>query len=178
MPRPGVATPANREIRDAATSQPRPKFARLSRDPERAVRQMAARIKFMIEFFSEDGESMRVQELKRGLHAYRYSEFDDAIQFLEKRRQIVVRRVQSQGRVFRAILRRDRRTRLPDPFVFHRKKRSKRKRPPTEWFLERRQLMDAGQHSGFAEIQPWRESAYWYEKEQQEIERAEAAGSK
>jgi len=89
----------------------------------------------------------------------------------------VVRLVQPQGRVFRVILRRNRRTRLPDPFVFHRKKRSKRKRPPTEWFLERRHLMDAGQHSGFAKREPWHESAFWYEKEQEEMNQDQSAES-
>ena len=138
---------------------------------------MAARIRFLIEFLSEDGTSMRMQEIKRGLHAYRYMEFNDAIKLLEKRRQIVVRLVQPQGRVFRVILRPDRRTRLPDPFIFHRNKRSKRKRPPTDWFLERRHLMDEGRHSGFAKREPWHESAYWYEKEREEIDQTEAAGS-
>src|SRR5260370_41411608 len=49
-------------------------------------------------------------------------------------------------------------------FVFHRKKRKKRKKPPTEWFLERRHLMDAGQHEGFATTESWHESAFWIEK--------------
>ena len=133
----------------AATKQryePRPKFARLSPDPGRATKQMAARIKFLIEFFSEDGKSMRMQEIKRGLHAYRYLEFDDAIKLLEKRRQIVVRRAPGRGHVFRVTLREDSHASLPDPFVFHRKKRKRRKKPPTAWFLERGHLMDAGQH--------------------------------
>jgi hypothetical protein len=43
---------------------------------------MAARIKFLIEFFSEDGKSMRLKEVKRGLHAHRYVEFDNAIKLL------------------------------------------------------------------------------------------------
>ena len=186
MPGQRVATTTNREIRDADATETamesakpsaasRPKFARLSRDPQRAIKQMAARIKFLIEFFSEDGESMRMQEIKRGLHAYRYLEFDDAMKFLEKRRQLVIRR--ARGSVFRVILRRDHRTRLPDPFVFHRKKRSKRNRPPTEWFLERRHLMDSGQHSGFAEREPWHESAFWYEKEQEEMNQDQSAES-
>ena len=161
---PGQAVGISAEARDAAASdvknfaepsaESRPQFARLSRDPQRAVKQMAARIKFLIEFFSEDGTSLRMQEIKPQMHAYRYLEFDEAIKFLEKRKQIVIRLVQPQGRVFRVILRPDRRTRLPDPFVFRRKKRYKRKRPPTDWFLERRHLMDKGQHSGFANGNP------------------------
>ena len=126
---------------------------------------MAARIKFLIEFYSDDGRSLRMQEIKRGLHAYRYLEFDAAIKLLEKRRQIVVRRVLSHGRVFRVVLKQNSRARLPDPFVFHRVKKRKRRKPPTQWFLERRHLMDSGQHSGFGKLEPWHASAYWYEKE-------------
>ena len=37
--------------------EPRPKFARLSPNHPLAVKQMAARIKSLIEFFSEDGKS-------------------------------------------------------------------------------------------------------------------------
>ena len=85
-------------------TEPRPKFARLSRDRALAVKQMAARIKFLIEFFSEGGKSMRVQEIKRGLHAYRYLEFDNAIKLLEKRRQLVIHRVPGRGHVFRVVL--------------------------------------------------------------------------
>ena len=157
------------EVQDALAEppEPRPKFARLSRDPQRAVKQMAARIKFLIEFFSEDGKSLRMQEIKRGLHAYRYLEFDAAIQLLERRRQIVIRRVQSRGRVLRVTLKQNARAKLPDPFIYHRQKRRKRKKPPTQWFLERRHLMDAGQHQGFAAKEPWHESAYWIEKERQ-----------
>ena len=79
---PGQAVATSAEVRDATardvknfaepSAQSRPKFARLSRDPQRAIKQMAARIKFLIEFFSEDGTSLRMQEIKRGLHAYRY----------------------------------------------------------------------------------------------------------
>src|ERR1700690_4416527 len=123
----------------------RPKFARLSRNRTLAVKQMAARIRFLIEFFSEDGKSMRMQEIKRGLHAYRYLEFDEAIKLLEQRRQISIRRVKCRSHVYRVTLKQTR-TKLPDPFIFHRKKRKKRKKPPTIWFLERRHLMDAGQH--------------------------------
>jgi hypothetical protein len=148
--------------------EPRPKFARLSRDQTLAVRQMAARIKFLIEFFSEDGRSMRMQEVRRGLHAYRYVEFDDAIKLLQQGRQLVIHRMLGRGHVFRLVLKQNARAKLPDPFVCHRKKRKKRKRPPSQWFLERRHLMDAGQHEGFAQIEAWSESAYWIEKERSE----------
>lgn len=145
-------------------TEPRPKFARLSRDPDRAVTQMAARIKFLIEFFSEDGKSMRMQEIKRGLHSYRYLEFDAAIELLQRRRLAVIR-VQGRRNGFRVVLKKNPQAKLPDPFIFHRKKRKKNRRPPTQWFLEHRHLMDAGQHEGFAKTEPWHESAYWIEKE-------------
>lgn len=154
------------------TPEARPKFSRLSCDPKRAVRQVAARIKFLIEFFSEDGRSMSLQEVKRGLHSYRYLEFDDAIRLLEKRRQLVLRRVPCRGRVLRVVLKKNCGAgRLPDPFIYHRKKRKKKRKTPTAWFLENRKLMDAGQHSGFAKREPWHEGAYWYEKEQEESDR-------
>jgi hypothetical protein len=109
-----------------------------------------------------------MQEIKCGLHAYRYVEFDDAIKFLERRRQIVIWRVQSRGRVLRVGLKQNARAKLPIRLLYHRKKRRKRKKPLTQWFLERRHLMDAGQHSGFVEREPWQESTYWYEKEQEQ----------
>lgn len=92
----------------------RPKFARLSRDRPLAVKQMAARIEFLIEFFSEDGRSMRMQEVKRGLHAYLFLEFDDAIKLLEQRRPFVIHRVPGRGHVFRVVLKQNARARLPD----------------------------------------------------------------
>jgi hypothetical protein len=98
--------------------EPRPKFARLSPNRPLAVKQMAARIKFLIEFFSEDTKSMRLQEVKRGLHAYRYWEFDDAIKLLEQRRLLVIHRVPGRGHVFRVVLMQNARAKLPDPFVF------------------------------------------------------------
>ena len=148
--------------------EPRPSFARLSRDPDRAVKQIAARITFLIQFFSEDGKSMRMQEIKRGLHAYRYLEFEDAMKLLERRRLIIIRRVPGRGHVYRVTLK-ESHSALPDPFVFYRKKRKKKKKPPTTWFLERRNLMDAGKHDGFATTEPWRESAYWIEKGSEEF---------
>jgi hypothetical protein len=148
-----------------SVAEPRPKFARLSCSRPLAVKQMAARIKFLIEFFSEDGNSMRMQEVRRGLHACRYLEFDDAIKLLEQRRRLVIHRVSGRGHVSRVVLKQNARAKLPDPFVFHRKKRRKRKRPPSQWFLERRPLMDAGQHEGFSQIEAWSESAFWIEKE-------------
>jgi hypothetical protein len=163
---PVVPAPPQTEMNLA---KPRPKFARLSRDRALAVKQMAARIKFLIVFFSNDGKSMRMQEIKRGLHAYRYVEFDDAINLLEQRRQISIRRVKCRSHVYRVTLKQTR-TKLPDPFIFHRKKRKKRKKPPTTWFLERRHLMDAGQHENFGTIQPWSESAYWIEQEKTQTE--------
>jgi hypothetical protein len=161
-----VTTEIEPEIEPA--KEPRPKFSRLSRDPQRAVKQMAARIKFLIEFTSEDGKSMRMQEIKRGLHGYRYMEFDDAIKLLERRRQIVIRQVQNRGRVLRVVLKQNARAKLPDPFLYHRKKRRKRTKPPTTWFLERRHLMDAGQHGGFTTTEPWHESAYWIEQQKKD----------
>jgi hypothetical protein len=125
---------------------------------------MAARIKFLIEFFSEDGKSVRIQEVKRGLNAYRYLEFDDAIRLLEKRRQSAIHRVPGRGHVFRLVLKQNARARLPDPYCFP-SQGKKRKKAPTAWFLERRQFIDAGQHEGFATIQPWSESAYWIDQE-------------
>jgi hypothetical protein len=129
------------------------------------------RIKFLIEFFSEDGRSMRMQEVKRGLHAYRYLEFEGALTLLIKSRRAVIRRVRCRGRVFRVVLKQNSGAgRLPDPFIYHRKKRKKKRKTPAAWFLENRKLMDAGQHSGFAKREPWHESAYWCEKEQNEID--------
>jgi hypothetical protein len=56
------------------------------------------------------------------------------------------------------------------------KKRRKKKRKPTEWFLERRHLMDQGIHSGFATLEPWHESAFWIEQEMQENPDEESHG--
>ena len=78
---------------------------------------------------------------------------------------MVVHRKPGRGHVFRVELKQNARAKLPDPFIFHRKKRKKRKKVPTSWFLERRHLMDAGKHEGFATIEPWSESAYWIEQE-------------
>jgi len=170
---PGQAVATSTEVRDAAAShvqnlsvESRPKFARLSRDPQRAIKQMAARIKFLIQFCSDDGESLRVRQIKRALHADRYAEFDGALSLLEKRKQIIIRRVPSRSRpVFIVILKRSRRIRLPDPYTFHRRKKRKKRNKPTEWFLSRRQSMDRGFHGPFAQINPCQESAYWLEKE-------------
>jgi hypothetical protein len=73
--------------------------------------------------------------------------------------------MQGRGHVYRVVLKQNARAKLPDPFIFHRKKRRKRRRQPTEWFLARRHLMDAGKHEGFAQVEVWAESAYWIEKE-------------
>jgi hypothetical protein len=148
------------------------RFARLSRDPEHAVKQMAARIVFLIQFYSEDGESLRVRQIKRGLHSSRYLEFNDALRLLEKRKLIVIRRVPSRSRpVLVVTLKQNRSVRLPDPYTFHRKKKRKsKKRPPSDWFLEHRQFFDIGIHTGFAVVQPWSESAFWLEQERMQEE--------
>jgi hypothetical protein len=145
----------------------RSRFARLSADPKRSLMQLAARIKFLLQFYSDDGQSLRIRQIKRGLHADRYAaKFDDAIALLEQRKQIVIRRVSSRSRpVFVVILKQNCKTRLPDPFTSSRKKKRKQKRPPSDWFMARRHLMDAGIHIGLAEIKPWQESAYWLEQE-------------
>jgi hypothetical protein len=156
---------------------PRPKFVRLSRNPKMAVRQMAGRIKFQIEFCSEDGRSKRVRTLRRQLHSCRYPEWDDAIELLVKRKYAVIhgsgRNVAGEGRV---ITLRTKASRLPDPYFVVKKKKRKRKRLPTAWFLERRHLMDQGIHSGFATIEPWHESAFWIEKEKMEEKEQEDDG--
>jgi hypothetical protein len=103
------------------------------------------------------------------LHSYRYPEWDAAIELLVKRKYAVIsgsgRNISGQHRV---ITLKPTTKRLPDPYLFVKKKRRKKKRNPTEWFLERRHLMDQGIHSGFATLEPWHESALWIEQEMQE----------
>jgi hypothetical protein len=85
--------------------------------------------------------------------------------------------MQGRGHVYRVVLKQNARAKLPDPFIFHRKKRRKRRRQPTEWLLARRHLMDAGKHEGFSQVEVWAESAYWIEKERIDKQRPEMRGS-
>jgi hypothetical protein len=111
------------------------------------------------------------------LHSYRYPEWDAAIELLVKRKYAVIsgsgRNISGQHRV---ITLKPTTKRLPDPYLFVKKKRRKKKRNPTEWFLERRHLMDQGIHSGFATLEPWHESAFWIEQEMQENPDQESHG--
>jgi hypothetical protein len=147
-------------------AEPRQRFARLSRDPTRAIKQLASRVRFLIQYYSEDGQSLRIGQIKHALHAERYKiTFDDALSLLESGKQIVVLRVQGRrGRPAIVVtLKQNRNMRLPCPYTYHRPK--KRKWKKSQWFIENRYLMDRGKHSGFAQILPWQESAYWLEKE-------------
>ena len=147
--------------------EPREKFVRLSADRERAVKQIASRIRFLIRYYSDDGESLPIGKIKHMLHAERYkTKFDDALALLESGKQIVIHRVQGhRGRPAIVVtLKGNRNMRLPDPYTFHRPK--KRKWKQSQWFVEHRHLFDQGKHSGFSKILPWQESAYWLEKEQ------------
>ena len=76
-------------------------------------------------------------------------------------------RVQERRNGFRVILKKNPQAKLPDPFIFHRKKRKKIKRPPTQWFLEHQHLMmqDSMKVCKNGTVH---ESAYWIEKETEE----------
>jgi hypothetical protein len=136
----------------------KPYFPHLSTDRSQAVREMAARVKEVIE---RDGTgSMSLSAVKRALHGYRYpGVWEDGLRLLGQHRQAAITggSISLHGLEGNA---------LPDPYgPPPKEKKPKRKRRRSEWFERNLEKMEQGQHANFDED--------WNEEDEDEEELTE-----
>lgn len=121
----------------------KPYFPHLSRDRRQAGREIAARIKELLE--SRATGSLRLAALKRALHADRHPEaWQNAIELLRLHRIASV----DDGSITHTWSGNDT---LPDPYEPEKKTKRRKRGIQTEWFVHNRPKMDAGQHSEFGD---------------------------
>jgi hypothetical protein len=127
-----------------ATKQARvrkPYFPHLSRDRREAGRQMAARIRDLIE--QNTRGRVRLADVKRSLHGNRHREaWEEGLRLLKLHRIATI----EDGVISPTWSGSDV---LPDPYRLPEKATRRKQRVQSEWFLRNRRLMDEGQHSGF-----------------------------